>query len=186
VVARRRIALAAGLSLALASCSLGYDGQVKEAPVLPSAVFSDYSHTIVVRGRPAFTLEADRAEVYAEEKRTVLSAVRFAEYDPDTGDLLSSGSADRAVYWTESEDAELSGAVRLESKRQEAVLEGEYLRWDGEGKRLEGRLDRAVTVRKTDGSWVSGAGFEADARRRSFVFREGVAGVAVPPEDGEE
>jgi len=172
------------LPLALAACSFDYGtGKGEEgAREPPTATFTDYKHTIVVRGAPSFELKAARAEVYAEEKRTELTGVSFAEYDPDTGDLVSRGRAERALFWSETEDAELSGEVRLESLRQDAVLEGEYLRWDGKGKRLEGRLDRKVTVSRGDGSRVSGAGFEADARRRSFSFREGVEGLVADPE----
>lgn len=172
------------LPLALAACSFDY-GMASggaEAPEPPTATFSDYSRTIVVRGATSFELHAAKAEVYEGEKRTALREVSFAEYDPDTGELVSRGRADEATFWTETEDAELSGSVLLESRRQDAVLEGEYLRWDGKAKRLEGRLDRTVTVSRGDGSRVSGAGFEADARRRSFVFRESVEGLVADPE----
>ena len=172
------------LALAQASCSLNYGpgAEGAEAPELPTATFTEYEHTIVVRGSPSFMLKAARAEVYSESKRTVLSEVTFSEFDPDTGQLVSSGTADSAVFWSETEGAELSGSVRLESKRQDAILEGEFLKWDGKGKRLEGRLDRTVVVSRSDGSRVSGAGFEADARKRSFVFRESVEGLVTDPD----
>jgi len=167
-------------SAALVSCSIDYGqatGGASEA-ALPTARFADYAHTVVVRGAKSFELRAATAEVYGgDDERTVLSDVAFSEYDPDTGELLSSGRAARAVFFPKTEDAEFSGAVRLESKRQDAILEGESLRWDGQAKRLEGGLDRVVKVSRSDGSWVSGAGFEADARRRSFVFRESVSGL---------
>jgi LPS export ABC transporter protein LptC len=179
-----RPAAALCLGLLLSACSLDYgvEEAAKESAPAPIATFTEYSHTIVVRGSRAFELKAARAEIYEEESRTVLSRVSFTEFDPDTGELVSSGTADQAVFWPEPEDAELSGSVRLQSKRQDAVLESEYLKWDGEDKRLEGRLDRTVTVSRSDGSRVSGAGFEADARRRSFLFRESVTGVVAQRE----
>ncbi len=175
---------AAFLAAALAGCSLDYgnEGDKGAGAPRPTARFTDYAHTIVVRGARAFELKAANAEVYGEEKRTVLTGVTFAEYDPDTGQLVSSGTAESALFWSETEDAELSGSVRLESKRQDAILEGEFLRWDGKAKRLEGRLDRTVTVSRSDGSRVSGAGFEADARKRSFLFRESVQGYVAQTE----
>jgi LPS export ABC transporter protein LptC len=175
-------------AVALSSCSLDYGAgpEGRGAAELPSARFTAYTHTLVVRGAKNFEIYAAEAEAYAESSRTVLTDVRFAEYDPDTGELVSSGRADRAVFFPESEDAEFVGNVRLESKRQDAVLEGESLRWDGEAKRLEGGLDRTVTVRRGDGSWVSGAGFAADARTRSFVFRESVEGLIVRSDEAAE
>jgi LPS export ABC transporter protein LptC len=168
------VALAAAL---LASCSLaGMTSQEAEGEELPTAVFSDYSHTVVVRGKRNFELKAARAELYETSKRTVLKGVTFSEYDPDTGELLSLGQAEGAVYHTDTKDAEFSGSVRLESKKQDAVLMSEFLRWIDKDKRLEGRLDRTVTVSRADGSRVSGAGFEASARKRAFSFRESVEG----------
>jgi LPS export ABC transporter protein LptC len=180
--ARIRTALECALAFAAAalaaSCSLaGYaQAQAGSETELPAAVFSGYEHTVVVRGKPEFQLKAERAEFYETSKKTLLSGVSFSEFDPDTGELLSQGRADEAVYHTDTKDAEFSGSVRLESRKQDAILEGEYLRWIDKDKRLEGRLDRTVTIGRADGSKVSGAGFEADARRRSFAFRESVEG----------
>jgi len=135
-----------------------------------------------IRAALAFELKAAMgvAEIRAREKE--LLDIILAEFRKDTGQLVSSGTAESALFWSETEDAELSGSVRLESKRQDAILEGEFLRWDGKAKRLEGRLDRTVTVSRSDGSRVSGAGFEADARKRSFLFRESVQGYVAQTE----
>jgi LPS export ABC transporter protein LptC len=164
----------------LCACRLDYGmGAASGAEALPTARFVDYSHTVVVRGARNLELRAARADAYDADKKVVLVEVEFSEYDPDTGERVSWGTADRAVFFTETEDAEFSGSVRLESKRQDAVLEGEYLRWDKKAKRLEGRLDRTVTVTRGDGSMISGAGFEADARRKSFSYRGSVEGRIV-------
>jgi LPS export ABC transporter protein LptC len=173
------LALSAGAALVLSACSLaGYAAQSDSGEEeLPSALFSDYSHTVVERGKKRLELKASRAELYETSKRTVLMDVVFSEYDPDTGEIVSLGRADRAIYHTDTKDAEFSGGVRLESKSQDALLEGEYLRWIDADKRLEGRLDRTVTIGRADGSSVSGAGFEAQARSRSFSFRGSVEGL---------
>jgi LPS export ABC transporter protein LptC len=171
-------ALTFGAGLTLSACSLaGYaaQGEASEEEV-PTAVFSDYAHTVVERGNRMLELKASKAELYETSKRTVLTGVVFSEYDPDTGELIATGKADQAIYHTDTKDAEFSGSVRLESKRQDAVLQGEYLRWIDKDKRLEGRLDRTVAISRSDGSSVSGAGFEASARDRSFSFRGSVEG----------
>jgi len=190
--ARPRLAsgamLAAMLSAAasLASCSLGMTEEAKEPPEAPSAVFTDYAHTLVVRGAKNFELKAKKAELYDKSKRAVLSGVSFAEYDPDTGELISKGTADSAIYHTDTKDAEFSGSVYLESKRQDASLAGERLAWSDKDKKLVGGLDRTVSIGSSGGSWVSGAGFEADVRRRSFSFKESVSGILADeePDDG--
>jgi LPS export ABC transporter protein LptC len=169
-----------------ASCSLGMTESEKELPEAPYAVFVGYSHTVVVRGARNFVLKADKAELYEKSKKAVLSGVSFSEYDPDTGELLSRGTAEGAVYHTDTKDAEFSGSVRLESKRQDAILEGEKLSWIDKDKRLLGGLDRTVTIGREDGSRVSGAGFEADASDRSFSFRGGVSGLVADKESAPE
>jgi LPS export ABC transporter protein LptC len=171
-------ALAAAAAISLPACSLaGYaaQGEASEAEA-PMAVFTDYTHTVVERGKKMLEMKASRAELYEAGKKTVLTGVIFSEYDPDTGELVSVGKADQAIYHGDTKDAEFSGSVTLESKRQDAVLRGEYLRWADKDKRLEGRLDRTVTIGRSDGSSVSGAGFEASARDRSFSFRGSVEG----------
>lgn len=182
LAALARAAAIAAAAACAASCSLGMTESEKELPEAPYAVFVGYSHTVVVRGARNFVLKADKAELYDKSKKAVLSGVSFAEYDPDTGELLSQGTAEDAVYHTDTKDAEFSGSVRLESKRQDAILEGEKLSWSDKDKRLIGGLDRTVTIGREDGSRVSGAGFEADARDRSFSFRGGVSGLVAEKE----
>jgi LPS export ABC transporter protein LptC len=179
--------LVAIAALVLAACSLaGYVAQPDtNEEELPSAVFSDYTHIVVERSKKMLELKADRAELYETSKKTVLTGVVFSEYDPDTGELVSLGRADQAIYHNDTKDAEFSGSVRLESKKQDAILQGEYLGWIDKDKRLVGRLDRAVTISRADGSSVSGAGFEAWARKRSFSFRESVEGRIVSKSDPE-
>jgi len=181
----RAAARAAILAVALAAsgCELQYpEAQAEGGEKPPTARFSGYSHTVVIRGEKAFELKAQKAEVYSSDHRTLLSGVSFAEYDPDTGELVSSGKADSAVFHDDTEDAEFSGSVFLQSKRQDAALDSEYLSWNSKEKRLEGRLDRTVTLSRGDGSRVSGAGFSAEALRRSFSFKEGVEGSIVDEE----
>jgi len=186
-----RLAATLGVALAaalLCACSLaGLATQVAaDAEELPTAVFTDYSHTVVVRGKKNFVLKAAKAELYQTSKRTLLEGVTFEEYDPDSGELLSLGQADQATYHTDTKDAEFSGSVRLESKKQDAILRGEYLQWLDKDKKLEGRLDRTVTISRADGSNVSGAGFEADAKRRAFSFKESVEGRIISKSDSED
>jgi|GEM_PF-439714 len=171
-------ALAAAAVLVISACSLnGYDtGGISSQQELPSASFTDYTHTVVEGGKKLLELKAASAQLYGTSKKTVLTDVRFSEYDTGSGELVSFGQADEAVYHTDTKDAEFSGSVVLESLRQDAVLRGEYLRWIDKDKRLEGRLDRTVTISRSDGSFVSGAGFEASGLDRSFSFRESVEG----------
>jgi LPS export ABC transporter protein LptC len=178
----RGITFAACLSLAavlaLGSCSLAdYASKAAEnEEELPTAIFDHYTHTVVEKGKTRLQLKAAKASIYDTSKRMVLKDVAFSEYDTATGEVDSSGHADEVIYHTDTKDAEFSGDVRLESKKQDAFLEGEYLHWVDKDKSLEGRLDRTVTISRADGSKVIGAGFEADTKKRAFSFRGSVEG----------
>jgi len=174
------------IALSVAGCSLDY-GQSEgvQGEELPDAVFHNFEHTVVDKGVRIFSVRAEKAETYNASKRTVLENVSFAEYDRSTREPVTTGSAERAVLFTDSEDAEFSGIIKIDSQREDAVVEAEYLAWDSSEKRLEGRLDRTVSVKRGDGSWVRGAGFSADARRRAFSFREATDGAFVTKDEGD-
>ena len=53
----------------------------------------------------------------------------YSEYDRN-GILVTAGNAVRAVYYTEREDAEVAGAIRLRSQSQGVWLDAETLRWE--------------------------------------------------------
>jgi LPS export ABC transporter protein LptC len=177
--------LALGLA-ALGACSVEYglSGAVS-AEEIPDAVFRGFTHTLVEKGKRSFELKAAVAKSYSASRRVELEAVSFSEFDRVTGEVASSGKADRAIFYTDSEDAEFIGSIAFDSLREDASLEAEYLSWDAQEKRLEGRLDRVVAIRRGDGSWIRGAGFAADGKRRSVSFREAVDGAFVTTADAE-
>jgi hypothetical protein len=129
-------------------------------------------------------LKAATAAAYESGNKMVLTDVVFSEYNTSTGELASFGHADKVIYHTDTKEAEFSGSVRLESKSQDAVLEGEYLTWSDKDKRLEGGLESMVKISRSDGSAVSGSGFEAQARSRSFAFRGSVEGRVEESKEG--
>ncbi len=130
-------------------------------------------------GSKALELKADLAESYQAEGLLILRGVAFTQFDRVTGEASARGMADMATFHTQTEDAELSGHIFLSSLTEDTSLEAESLSWDGKAKLLQGGLDRTVRVRKGDGTWVRGAGFVSDTRRRSFTFREAVEGRLV-------
>lgn len=188
-MARTRTLVLLGVlcGLALGSCSFDYGANGTEGTEeLPSAVFHGFVHNIVDQDAKVLEIRAELAESYVESRRMVLRGVSFTEYDRSTGAAVTVGHAERAVVYTDTEDAEFSGSIVIDSSREDALLDAEYLAWDSDAKRLTSRLDRSVSVRRKDGSWIRGAGFSADLRRRSFAFRESVEGNFVVDEEESE
>ncbi len=173
---------------AVAACSFDYgEAKLKDSMEenIPNSILSNFEHTVVDKGQVIFRLNAKEASVFDSLKQTKLSGVSFAEYERNTGKALTSGRASSAIFFTNTESAELSGEILFYSKRNEAALEGGYLYWDNERKTLEGRRDRLISITKDDGSIIRGEGFTANARKRSFSF-SGRATGSIQVEDEEE
>lgn len=175
------VALALGAS---ASCSLDYGTGLSNelGEGVPDTVVTDFSHTIVENGSPRFRIEATRAESYQSLSMMKLETVRFTEYVANgSGAIAAQGRADSAIFHTDTESAELSGAVSFKSIHEGVTVTSGYLKWDGQSRVLESRAETVTELHKDDGSGLSGSGFSADAARRSFVFRNGATGRYVAP-----
>ena len=189
--ARARGSVAILLALVLASaCSFNYEGaNAAGGEDVPDAVFHDFDHNVYKGGTKILSLHAGLAESYDKDGRMVLHDVDFSSYSRGSGALAAEGHAESAVFHSDTQDAEFSGSITIRSTQEDAKLEAEYLEWKGSDKTLSGGIDRSVTVRRGDGSWLRGAGFVADSRRRSFSFRESVEGAfvsAAPTEGGSQ
>lgn len=177
----------ASATLALAACSLDYGEAMAEdlAEDVPDTVVLGFSHTVVENGSPRFRLEAERGESYQAQKKMKLIGVRFIEYAAGSRDVSAEGSADSALFFTDTESAQLSGSVRFHSSQDGVTVESGYLEWDGQARLLRSRAETLTSLSDDDGSSLSGAGFNADAARRSFSFGNRADGRFVTPEPSE-
>ena len=172
---------AAAAAAVLASCSLDYESARLEAQLpekLPDTVATDLVHRVVKNSRTALEVTADRAETWDAQHRTVLDAVSFVEYD-QAGAMAVEGSAGRVVFHTDTEDAEISGRVRVHSAVEAADIETEELAWKSKPRLLTAPDHDRVVITKDDGSRLEGTGFVGDFRRREIVFNGPVKGTYV-------
>jgi LPS export ABC transporter protein LptC len=180
-----RAAVLAAALLPIGGCSLSYDesrAAEQAAPEIPDTVMLGFTHTVVSEGRVWVRLSAQRAEGYDQSKKIVLSGVRFQEFDSQ-GRLSTEAAADRAVYHSDSENAEVSGNILIRSPEEKASLSAESLAWIKEGRRLSSGPGQSVRLAKEDGSFLEGRGFQADFRRRRLEFAQGASGGYVEAED---
>jgi LPS export ABC transporter protein LptC len=173
---------AAALSAALlSSCSLDYESARLEEQMperLPDTVATGLVHRVVKNSRTALELTADRAETWDAQHRTVIDGASFVEYD-QAGAIAVKGSAGRVVFHTDTEDAEISGRVRVHSAVEEAGIETESLAWKSKPRLLTAPANDRVIITSDDGSRLEGTGFVGDFRRREFVFTGPVQGTYV-------
>ncbi|MFH2113897.1 MAG: LPS export ABC transporter periplasmic protein LptC [Spirochaetota bacterium] len=194
----RVLAVLVFLSL-VSACSLDYGALLGEDldERMPDTVIFNFVHTIVENGSPRFRLSAERAEAFRSTRTLKLVGVGFVEYErvaprPDGSRsiaipvIAAEGRADSAVFNTETENADLMGNVRVRSASDGVTVTSAFIHWDGEARLLEGGSESVTTIQDDDGSRVSGAGFKADAARRSFEFTERTTGsYSLPAKEAE-
>jgi len=176
--------VAAALAAAAASvsgCSLDYGAVMAEekvAETIPDTVAIEVTHKVHQDGRLALSFEAGRAETYGALKKMILSEVRFVEYGADSAPATS-GEARHVVYHTDTENAEISGSVRVRSESEKADIATESLAWENKRKKLTALPLARVVITKDDGSSITGRGFTGDFRTREVSFSGPVEGSYV-------
>ncbi|MFP4484106.1 MAG: LPS export ABC transporter periplasmic protein LptC [Spirochaetota bacterium] len=178
---------AAAALLALVGCSLDYDaGRIaQERPEeLPETVLFQSSYTVERESNRVLVFSAERLETYPEQEKQLLYGISFQERNAE-GEVLSSGTSDEAIYFTDTSDVELSGGILFRSETEGAEVTADYLYWNDEESRLTSRENDRVTVVRDSGSEITGLGFEADTRLKEVSFSADVSGRLVT-DDAEE
>lgn len=162
----------------LTGCSLNYkegeEGTELEDTV-PDLVFTNFVHTSVNGQKLVFQLQAERAQLYNRKQTTVLTKVRFVEYD-DAGAVAIDGRAGSAVYHTDSENADLSGGVYGYSAADKVSFSANSLYWKKDERLLQSKGKEVVRIEKDDGSYIEGVYFTVDAARKTLTFDAAVHG----------
>lgn len=179
------MAVAFAAALLAAGCSLDYQEAAEEekaAEGIPDTVALGLVHKIHKNGRLSVELEAARAETYSATAKTILIDAHFTEFD-ENGGKATEGRARRVIYHTDTENAEISGTVRVHSASEKGDVFAESLAWANKEKRLTAPPDERVTIRKDDGTSISGRGFVGDFKSRQVTFSGPVQGTYVWKEE---
>jgi len=179
-VVRALLALSLLLS-ALAGCSIDYRSAeiAQKLPEnVPDTVLTDFTSTTMRGQLPYFRIQAQLAENFGKKNETILTDVQFQQFDKE-GKIIAEGKANHAVYFTDTQNAELSGDLSMYSLSEHARFSADYLAWNNDDKTLTGKPDALVVIKKDSGSFLEGRGFRADTRTRSLQFSGGVQGTWV-------
>jgi LPS export ABC transporter protein LptC len=161
------------------SCTLDYSQdkpseELKEE--IPNTVINNFVHTSVSEGAPVFRIRAREAKSFDNKAKTVLQDVYFEEYDTNRA-IITHGSGDKAILYTDTENAEITGNIEFYSAKNEAWMWGDFLYWDNLGKSLRGNPNERVRIKTDDGTDINGLGFFGDLRRQEFSYSSGVKGT---------
>ena len=168
----------------ISSCTLDYSGSnlIQDlSEEIPNTVIYKYKTVEVQNGKPVLEIKADIAEVYNSKEVTYLKNVEFYNYKDK--EVNNHGKSNSAILNMKSGDAQLSGAIVIESIKDETYLEAETLNWIDDEKILSSSHDDSVLVRDSDGSSLQGKGFSADIKRKSILFEGRTEGVYTTDED---
>jgi LPS export ABC transporter protein LptC len=168
-------------SLLAASCSVGNEAAVSENGTnagIPDTVAVGVVHRVSQNGRLSLELRAARAETFNDTKQTIMTDAQFVEFD-DKGGTATQGTAHKVTYHSDTENADISGGVRVRSEAEKGVVTADALSWVNKERRLSAPPDEVVTLRKDDGTSLAGTGFNGDFRTRELVFTGPVKGTYV-------
>ena len=169
------------LAAGLVGCSIDYKGASAEeqAPEgIPDTVATGLLHRVHKDGRLSLELEAARAETYNSKNTTILTDAHFVEFD-DKGGAATEGSAARVVFHSDTEDADISGGVRVHSATEKGDVRADSLHWENKTKRLTAPPAEQVRIMKDDGTTLVGSGFSGDFLSRTVTFAGAVQGTYV-------
>lgn len=185
------LAKCAGAALFLlifAACSFDYEeGRIAEdlEETVPETILENFVQVRTLEGKPDYRVYGDRAETYGKKKETIIKDVLFQDFNPD-GEIEIEGTADKITYYSESDNAEMSGNLQFYNAEEEIEIRAEYLFWHDESETLSTREEEPVTLIKENGTNIQGLGFTAFGKTKTITFALGVSGVWVEDEDEDE
>lgn len=172
----------------LLGCSFNYEeGKIAEdlSETVPETVLIDFVQVRTLEGRPDYRVYGTKAEAYGKRKETVISEVVFQDFNKE-GEIETEGTADTIIYFTESENAEMSGNLRFYNDEEEVEIRSDYLFWNEQEEMLTTKEQEPVTLIKPNGTRITGTGFSARGKSKTIVFTGSAAGTWVEDEEDEE
>ncbi len=163
----------------LFSCSMDYGDIQNDNTIgdnIPDSIIKDFLYTSVDNGNTVFRIYAEISENYSQKKETQLKKVVFQELNPKN-EIITEGTAEKGIIYTESNDTELSGSITIYSAENKAEITSDYMYWKDSEKILSGSINGKVTVIKDSGTEISGQGFKGDLKTKTFSFDKAVRGV---------
>lgn len=133
----------------------------------PEQAIENFTLTHTNQGEKEWELEADRAEIYKREGRTIVRKLKIKFYDQ--GKITSILTAREGELHSQTEDMEVRGDVVVTS--EEGTLKTESLKWDARRKKIV--TDDWVRQEKDD-TIITGQGLESDPELEKVVIKKNI------------
>ena len=168
-------------------CSFDYNKMGEKdqlADTIPETILYNITQVRVRNGTISSKIAADKIETFKNKNIMYITKLHYTEISR-TGETLTEGWADKATYYTDTENAEISGNIYFYSTEEKAGVHADYLNWDNQAKILTSRPGEKVTVSRDDGSYVEGFGFRANFKLKEITFSGNVKGIFIDEEKEE-
>jgi LPS export ABC transporter protein LptC len=179
----------AWLLLAMAvfsACSFDYGTGSQEDDGQPDIVMQDVEYVRMRDGYPVVRFTAEEARRFEKKQAMELERFKFEQFETRAESVSSVGSAGLASIELESGDIHMKDGVHIEVESEDIAIATTTLEWQDKERHLfTGEADR-VDITRSDGTSFTGWGFSADARRRSWEFKNGAEGTYIDEDDDDD
>jgi LPS export ABC transporter protein LptC len=177
------LAAAGVLSVLAGACSFDYgDLSAGNRENEPDLIMRGLEYVRVRDGNPSIRVQADSAERFEDARIMKIRDLRFEQYAPNDPEANALGSAGSARIDLATGNAVLRDGVRVVVPSEDLSITTRSLDWDDETRYLAGDPAVPVRIERGDGTSMTGSGFFADTRSRTWEFTGGVQGVFVEEE----
>ena len=178
------LAAAVVLSVLAGACTFDYgDLSAGDRENEPDLIMRGLEYVRVRDGNPSIRVQADSAERFEDARIMKIRDLRFEQYAPNDPEANALGSAGSARIDLATGNAVLRDGVRVVVPSEDLSITTRSLDWDDETRYLAGDPEVPVRIERGDGTSMTGSGFFADTRSRTWEFTGGVQGVFVEEDD---
>jgi LPS export ABC transporter protein LptC len=174
-----------GITIFLA-CSFDYGEASQDDGDQPDIVMQDVEYVRMRDGYPVVRFSAEEAQRFEKKQAMELDHFRFEQFETHADSVSATGSATLASIELESGNIRMEGGVYIEVESEDIAITTTTLEWLDKERQLSTGETEQVDITRSDGTSFTGWGFFADARRRSWEFKNGVEGTYVEKDDEEE
>ncbi len=173
----RNFILPVAILLVAPACSFDYSSVSESKSEGPDLVMQDVDYVRVRDGKIALHMQADQIDRFEKKRLLQVQNIRFEQFSKENSSPEAVGSAGYAQFWTATSDASFAEGVRITVSSENLSVESSTLQWNNDQKKLFGPQNDQVLLKRKDGSILSGKGFSADGRSKSWTFAGPVSGV---------
>ena len=172
----------------LISCSFDYDS-APNTDDQPNLIMEKVEYVRISGGNPEVRVLAEEVRRYEAKHTMEMDLFSFEQFNAaperhtEIPGIDASGSAGWVRMETDTNNFIMRENVEINVKSEDINIATSELSWNDKERSLA--APGTVNVTRSDGTYIKGTGFSADARRRSWEFEFAVEGTVVEAENEE-